>query len=66
MTGYERARAALYALGVALNTLGLVLGWYTETQGAALLGVLNAALAVLAFVNVPGLTNRTGESDPQP
>lgn len=66
MTGYERIRAALYALGAALNTLALVLGWYTEAQGAAILGVLNAALAVLAFVNVPGLTNRTGESDPQP
>lgn len=66
MTHYERIRAALYALGVALNTLALVLGWYSETQGAAILGVLNAALAVLAFVNVPGLTNHTGESDPQP
>lgn len=66
MTGYERIRAALYALGVAVNTLGIVLGWYTETQGAAILGVLNAALAVLAFVNVPGLKNHTGESDPQP
>ncbi len=52
---YEKVRAALYALGLAVNVLGLAFGWWTETQGAAILGVVNALLMVLAFVNVPAI-----------
>lgn len=52
---YEKVRAALYVLGVAINVLGLAFGWWTESQGAAILGVLSGFLLVLAFVNVPAV-----------
>ena len=52
---YEKARAALYALAAAVNVLGIAFGWWSEPQGAAILGVVSALLLVLAFVNVPAV-----------
>lgn len=52
---YEKVRAALYGLGLAVNVLGLAFGWWDEEQGAAILGVVNAVLLVLAFLNVPAI-----------
>lgn len=52
---YEKARAAVYAVAVALNALALAFGWYSEAQGAAILGVANALIGCLAFVNVPAV-----------
>lgn len=50
---FEKARAALYAIAAALNILGLAFGWWSDSQGAAILGVVSAVLLGLAFVNVP-------------
>lgn len=50
---YEKARAALYLLVVALNTVALTFGWYSTEQGAALVALASAAIGLLAFVNVP-------------
>lgn len=52
---YEKSRASLYAIAVALNVLALSFGWYSEAQGAAILGVANAVIGALAFVNVPAV-----------
>ena len=50
---YEKARAALYLLVVALNTVALTFGWYSTEQGAAVVSVASAIIGLLAFVNVP-------------
>lgn len=50
---FEKVRAALYGVAIALNSVGLAFGWYSTEQGAALLGLVNAVLLALAFVNVP-------------
>lgn len=61
---FEKFRAALYAVLVALNTLALTFGWYSEAQGVALLGVANAVLLAVAFVNVPWIHGMLRKSNP--
>ena len=48
-----KARAAIYALAVALGACATAWGLATDSQVAVLLGVVNAAIGLLAVVNVP-------------
>ena len=48
-----KVRAAIYALAVALAACATVWGLIEENEAAVVLGVVNAAIGLLAVVNVP-------------
>lgn len=66
MTGYEKVRAAIYALAAAVFGVLFVYGWATQEQIAAWLLLVSAFIPVLALLNVPGvrdLFNQTGQPE---
>ena len=65
MTPAEKTRATIYALAAALFGVLAVYGLATQEQIGAWLGLVAAAIPVLALFNVPGFRNRTGERQDQ-
>jgi hypothetical protein len=63
MTPAEKTRATIYALAAALFAVLAVYGLATQEQIGAWMGVVAAAIPVMALLNVPGFRNRTGEKE---
>lgn len=63
MTPAEKTRAAIYSLAAAVFSVLAVYDIATERQISAFMGVVAAAIPVMALLNVPGFRNRTGERE---
>ena len=63
MTPAEKTRATIYAAAAALFGVLAVYGLATQEQIGAWLGVVAAAIPVMALLHVPGFRNRTGEKE---
>lgn len=63
MTPAEKTRAAIYSLAAAVFGVLAVYDIATQRQIGAWMGVVAAAIPVMALLNVPGFRNRTGEKE---
>lgn len=63
MTPAEKTRATIYAAAAALFGVLAVYGLINQQQIGAWMGLVAAAIPVLALLNVPGFRNRTGEKE---
>lgn len=63
MTSAEKTRATIYAIAAALFGVLAVYDLATQAQISAWMGLVAAAVPLMALLNVPGFRNRTGEKE---